>query len=73
MNTGGTLYGDCEKCGDQTEWDRPCSKCGAENKTADRLAKMLKDAIVDEIPDPLAAMRRGLMEEHQKREREKRK
>ena len=70
MDSSGTIYGDCEKCGKHVQWGRPCESCGAENKTPDRLAEMFKDAIVDEIPDPLAAMRDALMKEHQKRQRE---
>ena len=71
MDTSGRIYSTCKKCGAEVLYDRDCSKCGEPSGTAETLSSMLKDAIMDEIPDPLERMREALRKEHQRRQRKK--
>ena len=68
MDASGRIYKNCEKCGKTVEGDRDCWNCGEPSGTAQALAEMLHDAVVDEMPDPLGQMREGLISEHKRRQ-----
>ena len=68
MDASGTIYSECKKCGETVVGDRACWNCGEPSGTADTLAAWLRDAIVDEVPDPLARMREGLISEHKSKQ-----
>ena len=68
MDSSGTIYSECKKCGKTVEGDQDCWNCGEPSGTADALAAVLRDAIKDEVPDPLLRMREGLISEHKRRQ-----
>lgn len=61
MDSSGNIYGDCPKCGKVLLWDRKCEDCDETSGAAEEIAKLTKDAIENEIPDPLARIREQLL------------
>jgi len=69
MDDSGRIYSECKKCGKTVEGDRDCWNCGEPSDTAQTLAEILHDAVVNEVPDPLGQMREELISEHKYRQK----
>lgn len=66
MDASGTVYIDCEGCKRPVAaHDARCHNCGKERDPQEAVRPMLdclRDALLDGVPDPLAAMRDQLIQ-----------